>query len=123
MLARMVAHDALEPSLFTEFDAVELESEHLCTVIGSLGLEEEVAKPLGGQIVASRKDVVGDKEGDFVSDTIGEFDVLPDVVVERVGCGKRGRLTRGRGLRLAEHGGRCALEGLYGEVAGTETTV
>ena len=46
-MARMVAHDALEPSLFTDFDAIEMESEHLCIVISSLSLEE-VAKPLGG---------------------------------------------------------------------------
>ena len=59
-----IGHDTLEPLLFTDFDAIELESKHLCTVIGSLGLEE-VAKPLGGQIVASRQDVVGDDEEDL----------------------------------------------------------
>ena len=85
--ARMVAHDALEPSLFTDFDAIEMESEHLCIVISSLGLEE-VAKPLGGQIIAPREDVVGDRGGDFVSDTIGKLDILPDFVAGRVGCSK-----------------------------------
>ena len=42
----MVVHDALEPLLFTELDAIELESEHLCTMIGRVNLEKEVTKPL-----------------------------------------------------------------------------
>ena len=81
--ARMVAHDALEPLLFTEFNAIEMESDHLCIVIHSLSLEE-IAKPLGGQIVMPREDAVGD----FVSDTIGKLDILPGIVAERVGCSK-----------------------------------
>ena len=66
-----------------KFDAIEMESKHLCIVIRSLGLEE-VAKPLGGQIVMPREDAVGD----FVSNTIGKLDILPGIVAERVGCGK-----------------------------------
>ena len=78
----MVVHDALEPLLLTDLDAIELESEHRCTMIGSLDLKEEVTKPLERQVVASRKDVVRDKEGDFVLNGIGKLEVLPDVAVE-----------------------------------------
>ena len=118
----MVIHDTLEPLLFTELDAIELESEHLCTMIGRLDLEKEVTKPLERQIVASRKDMVRDEEGDFVLDGIGKLDVLPDVVVKQIGCSKGG-LARGRGLGLAKHGGRCAMGGLYEEVRGRESAV
>ena len=123
MLVRMVAHDALQSSLFTDFNAIELESEHLCAVIGRLGMEKEVVKPLEGEMAASRKDMIGDNKRDFVTDAIGELDVLPDIVVERVGWGKRGSLVLRGGVGLAEHGGRCALESLYGEVAGTEIAI
>lgn len=88
-LARiMVVHDALEPLLLTDLDAIELESERRCTMIGSLDLEKEVTKPLERQIVASRKDVVRDEEGDFVLNGIGKLEVLPDVTVEQIGCSK-----------------------------------
>lgn len=86
----MVVHDTLEPLLFTELDAIELEGEHLCTMIGRLDLEKEVTKPLERQIVASRKDVVRNEEGNFVLDGIGKLDVLSDVVVKQIWCGKGG---------------------------------
>ena len=39
-LVRMVAHDSLQSSLFTHFYTIELQSEHLCAVIGALSLEK-----------------------------------------------------------------------------------
>ena len=84
----MVAHDALQSSLFTNFYTIELQCEHLCAVIGALSLEKQVSKPLERQVVASREDVVGDEKGDFVTHAVGQLDVLPDGVVEGVGCRK-----------------------------------
>ena len=118
-LARIIVHDALEPLLLTDLDAVELESEHRCTMVLSLDLEKEVTKPLERQIVASRKYVVRDKEGDFVLDGIRKLEVLPDVAVEQIGCS----LARGPGLGLAKYGCGCALEGLFGEARGRESAV
>ena len=101
----MVVHDPKQSPLLTNFDAIELHRERLSTMIGTLGLVDQVAEPLERQVVSSSKDVVGEVQLDFVTDAIGQFEVLPDIVVERVGCRKRCLVARRRGLGLAKHGG------------------
>lgn len=98
-VARMVAHDALQPLEFAALDALKLGGEALCGLC--LATERELSQPrreLAGAGDRRRRQAERDALGDAA---VRELDVLADVVEKRVGRLERRRVWRQRKVAQA----------------------